>query len=107
MDIRRHPQDMGHLPILYYPRCPPGTLNSLMVVGLIPTHVGRGLRPKIVLHQFPPMVRTYLKSTAGGVFGSRLNPIAFKLLSKGVRYRKSGHFFRHPKGKTLMCVTIS
>ena len=101
MDIRHHPQDMGHLPILYYPHRPPGTsiamaisamvelffrssivFNSLMGVGLIPMHVGRDLRPEIIVRQFPPMVHTYLKSTTGGIFGSRWNPIAVKLLRK-------------------------
>ena len=51
-----------------------------MRVVLIPTHVGRGLRPEIIVRQFPPKVRTYLKSTTGNFLVPARTNIAVKLL---------------------------
>jgi hypothetical protein len=51
-----------------------------MRVVLIHTHVGRGLRPEIIVHQFPPKVRTYLKSTTGNFLVPARTNIAVKLL---------------------------
>ena len=52
-----------------------------MRVVLIPTHVGRDLRPEIIVRQFPPKVRTYLKSTTGNFLVPARTNIAVKLLS--------------------------
>jgi hypothetical protein len=52
-----------------------------MRVVLIPTHIGRGLRPEIIVRHFPPKVRTYLKSTTGNFLVPARTNIAVKLLS--------------------------
>jgi hypothetical protein len=60
---------------------------------MIPTHVGRGLRPEIIVHQFPPKVRTYLKSTTGIFLVPARTNIAVKLLTLNWLYEVRGGGF--------------
>ena len=61
-------------------------LNSPMGSQLIPTHVGRGLRPEIIVRQFLPTVRTYLESTPAEFWVPAQTEIGLKLL-KGFKSR--------------------
>jgi len=60
-------------------------MNSIWYVVRIPTHVRVGLRPRMIVRQFPPMVRTYLKSTTGNFWVPARTLIAVKLL-RGTRW---------------------